>query len=139
VADDLILNPAISADTYAQVLKLDANSSFIPELLSIPQPSEYWSHNRNGLLFDAFRTEGMEVRGEVPDAAEAAERLRRHGVFGSSFTFAQVYGAPAPAEGVRARLRHLRGGKSIRRTGPTHGPRARCRQNRHRARPRLAG
>jgi hypothetical protein len=108
VADDLILNPAISADTYAQVLKLDADSSFIPELLSIPQPSEYWSHNRNGLRFDAFRTEGMEVRGEVPDAAEAAERLRRHGVFGSSFTFAQVYGAPAPAEGVRARLRHLR-------------------------------
>jgi hypothetical protein len=49
----------------------------------------------------------------VPDAAEAAERLRRHGVFGSSFTFAQVYGAPAqvygapaPADGVRARLGH---------------------------------
>lgn len=111
LADDLILNPAISEETYADVLKLDRDSSFIPRLDSMPHTPAFWPHNRSGLLFKPFQTPGIEVRGELPGVAEAAERLGRHGAFNSRFTFEQVYATPQSSgftrDGIRHRVRQL--------------------------------
>jgi hypothetical protein len=106
LADDLILNPAISEDNYADILELDPDASFIPRLHSMPHAPEFWPHNRSGLLFDPFEAQGIEIRGELPGAAEAAERLGRHGVVNSRFSFDQVYAGPRPPGFTRDNIRY---------------------------------
>ena len=91
-ADDLILNPAISSANYQAFFKLDAKSSFIPQLDSLPADSTHWPGYREGILFDPFRKYGVEVRNELPPAQEAARLLQRHGVANGYFTFEHVYG-----------------------------------------------
>jgi hypothetical protein len=92
VADDLALNPAITSANYQAFFKLDATSSFIPQLDSMPADAKHWPNYRNGILFDPFRTRGVEVRNELPAPQEAAQRLQRHGVVNGDFTFYNVYG-----------------------------------------------
>jgi hypothetical protein len=91
-ADDLVLNPAISSANYQAFFKLDAKSSFIPQLDSLPAGSAHWQSYRNGILFDPFKKHGVEVRDDLPPAEEAAGLLRRHGVANGNFTFEHVYG-----------------------------------------------
>ena len=109
-ADDLVLHPGISGANYRNFFRLDAQSSFIPRLESMPVDSRHWPSYRNALLFDPFNTYGVEVRRELPPAEEAARRLQRHGVSGGDFTFEQVYGqlgtSLTPA-GMKADARRL--------------------------------
>jgi hypothetical protein len=92
VADDLALNPAISSANYQTFFKLDAGSSFIPQLESMPADAKHWPNYRKGVLFDPFRSRGVEVRGELPAPQEAARRLQRHGVVNGEFSFYNAYG-----------------------------------------------
>lgn len=107
VADDLALNPAISSASYRDFFALDERSSFIPRLESLPAGPVHWPGYRNGILFDPFRTPGVEVRRELPPPEEAARLLRRHGVSSGDFTFEQVYGSLA-ADGLKAGARRVR-------------------------------
>jgi hypothetical protein len=98
-ADDMVLNPAISAASYRAIFKLDAGASFLPLLESLPASAKYWPNYRNAVLFDPFSKYGVEVRDELPSAPQAARLLARHGVVNGEFSFIQVYG--------RARVRVL--------------------------------
>ncbi len=91
-ADDLVLHPSISGANYRDFFRLDAQSSFIPRLESMPVDSKHWPSYRSAVLFDPFNTYGVEVRHELPSADEAARRLHQHGVSGGDFTFEHLYG-----------------------------------------------
>jgi hypothetical protein len=110
-ADDLALNPAISNASYQAFFKLDAESSFIPRLESLPVGSVHWPSYRNGILFDPFKTQGVEVRDELPSAEQAVRLLQRHEVSNGDFTFEHVYGrlglSFAPS-GMKANARRMR-------------------------------
>ena len=114
-ADDLVLNPAVSAETYAQFFRLDAQTSFLPQLDSLPAARTHWPAYRNAVLFDPFRRYGVEVRDELPRSDEAARRLARHGVANGDFTFGQVYGKTTPRALGRYLLDRLTHRGSLRR------------------------
>src|SRR5882672_3608739 len=115
-ADDLVLSPAISAASYREIFKLDAGASFLPRLESLPAAATHWTNYRNAVLFDPFTKYGVEVRNELPPAAQAARLLARHGVANREFSFAQVYGAPGMRALGRYLVDRLRHKGSLRRT-----------------------
>ena len=73
VADDMIINPEINENNYADFFKLDENSSFIPKFCNLYH-NDHWPHKYNGF---SFRVEqyGIEVTKELPDYQEAEKRL----------------------------------------------------------------
>src|SRR5207249_406592 len=94
-ADDLVLNPAISAASYREIFKLDSDACFLPRLESLPASATHWTNYRNAVLFDPFTKYGVEVKNELPPPPEAARLLARHSVANREFSFAQVYGPPS--------------------------------------------
>ena len=115
-ADDLVLNPAISAASYREIFRLDAGASFLPRLESLPAGPTHWTNYRNAVLFDPFARYGVEVRNELPSAAQAAQLLARHGVTNREFSLAQVYGPPRARALGRYLFDRLRQQGSLRRT-----------------------
>ena len=53
VADDLILNPEINEDNYADFFELKADDSFVQSMHDIPQPfsDERWIHGWRAFTF----------------------------------------------------------------------------------------
>ena len=97
VADDLLLNPKINENNYAEYFGLDNDSSFIPQLNNIPSPHGCWVHNRDALHFNPFNkknfnTKGVEVRNLLPTKEDAAEIMEKFGIKNSSVSLFQVCG-----------------------------------------------
>ena len=79
VADDLILNPVINENNYTQHLKLNANTSFLPEIISLHQRKDFWSH-----IIGAFRWNinfpGVEAKNQLPDYDTALQMFAKFGI-----------------------------------------------------------
>ena len=56
-ADDMILNPAITEDTYTSYFGLEAGNSFIPEIFSLHHLS-----NNDTLLFTPVIAQGNKIK-----------------------------------------------------------------------------
>lgn len=79
VADDLILNPVINENNYTQYLKLNPNTSFLPEIISLHQRKDFWSH-----VIGAFRWNinfpGVEAKNQLPDYDTALQMFAKFGL-----------------------------------------------------------
>ena len=114
VADDLILNPSINEDNYAEYFKLSPTTSFIPEIFQLHHLS-----NNNTLRFEKFnnirgqlnklywwrikdvvnyqhKKEGVETRNEMPGFEEAEAIFKKHGYFVKPLTYLDAYGGLFP-------------------------------------------
>lgn len=104
IADDLILNPIINETTYLSHLGLDANSSFIPHLISLHEMRNYWPRIREAREF-TVRKKGIEIVNELPEYDEALKRFAVHGLEVNPLRHRQVF--PSPGRSARAWLRLL--------------------------------
>lgn len=76
IADDLILNPVINEDNFMDHLKLNENSCFIPELLSLHhEDSECKRLYASGFILKKW---GMEALNEIPSYEDAAVAFSRY-------------------------------------------------------------
>jgi hypothetical protein len=78
VADDMILHPDINEHNYFDYFNLDKEKSFIPEFFSIYQTDKFWPHTKDAIFFQ-INQEGIEVNKELPDVADAENRLLKTG------------------------------------------------------------
>ena len=97
VADDMVLNPVVNESNYTEHFALDSESSFIPGLRNVPQPTGSWIHNREALHFNPFNrrnfnTKGVEVAKFLPPKETAEKIMENFGIKNSPVTFHQVYG-----------------------------------------------
>jgi hypothetical protein len=84
IADDMIINPAINENNYADFFNLDEETCFIPALTDFPR-DEFWGWHRYATYFNPFdkkneRTRGVELGGFLPKATEAMEILKKWGI-----------------------------------------------------------
>jgi hypothetical protein len=91
IADDMVLNPAINETNCTDIFKLDGDSCFLPRLSNVPQYSQYWTHNRNALIFNPFKMHGVEIAGVLPSREDASKKLSYFGVQNTSFLLKSVY------------------------------------------------
>jgi len=84
VADDMIINPSINENNYADYFHLDKEKSFIPDFYSLYRGDRFWPHALNAF---SFRTDkkGTEVRKELPDPEEAEQRYVNNGAINRPF------------------------------------------------------
>ncbi|HEX8507413.1 MAG TPA: hypothetical protein VF630_18770 [Hymenobacter sp.] len=96
VADDMVLNPAITEDTYARFFQLDEGDSFIPEIFSLHNLSNndtlwfrpilskerkvknFWWRIQQAVEYSPQK-EAVESEHEMPAFAEAENKLKQHG------------------------------------------------------------
>jgi hypothetical protein len=78
VADDMILHPDMNENNYFEYFGLDEKKSFISEIFSIYKSDWFWPHAKEAVFFQISQ-EGIEVKGELPDAGEAERRLLKNG------------------------------------------------------------
>lgn len=90
VADDLILNPTINEKNYTQHLKLNAKTSFLPEIIGLHERGEFWTH-----VVRAFRWNinfpGVEAKNELPDYTTALQLFAKFGLVIKPLTYLQLY------------------------------------------------
>lgn len=104
IGDDLILNPELNEHNYAQLMNLDAATSYIPDLkalhehapaLTLPgvdvQGPAFWSHTFQGITFYHNRL-GTQASSELPTPAEALARLAANGVHPRPLSYYNVFG-----------------------------------------------
>ncbi|MBE0667783.1 MAG: hypothetical protein IH593_08935, partial [Bacteroidales bacterium] len=102
IADDLVLNPVINETSYRQKLGLDANSSFIPHLISLHEMRNYWPRIREAYEF-TIKKKGVEIVNELPGFNDALKRFANHGLEIKPLGHSQVFSSPGRS--VRAWLR----------------------------------
>ncbi|RZK36520.1 MAG: hypothetical protein EOO61_10240 [Hymenobacter sp.] len=104
IGDDLILNPAVNERNYAQLLRLDAKSSYLPDLrpLHEPAPSLFlsqdshpaganWAHTFRGITFFENR-KGSQAQAELPTYEEALQQFAAHGVRIRPLAYYNIFG-----------------------------------------------
>ena len=110
VADDLVINPAISENNYKEHFQLGDDTCFIPEIFSlhhftnthtlrfIPLKSAlnteeklYWWRVKDIVKYRHIN-EGVENEKEMPSRKEATERLQKHGYAVKPLSFHDIYG-----------------------------------------------
>lgn len=104
IGDDLILNPIVNELNHAQLLRLDAEASYLPDLrpLHEPAPSLFlsenshpaganWEHTFRGITFSENR-KGSRAQAELPSREEALQRFAAHGVAIRPLAYYNVFG-----------------------------------------------
>jgi hypothetical protein len=93
VADDMVINPKINESNYAEILKLDNSTSFIPGLFSLHESKQYWRR-----IGEAFRwrlnPRGVEASNLIPSYQEAKSLLAQHGYGVGPLKFEQIWKVP---------------------------------------------
>jgi hypothetical protein len=95
VADDMMLNPQITEDSYLDFFEISENQSFIPHLKPLHQLNKFWIGSLSAYFYKA-RQKYIETGKELPSIDEAKEQflkqsieiksLKRKDIFGE-FTF----------------------------------------------------
>jgi hypothetical protein len=89
IGDDLILNPIIDENNYAEIFKLKKDTCFIPDIVLLHKEKGFWHRQ-----IDAFRywihVKGVEAEAIVPSFIEALEIFRKQGLEIQPLSFDQV-------------------------------------------------
>lgn len=81
VADDMILNPAITENSLFEFTGIPQNSCFITNMREIcDSPSSYWRYMYEAYDYNPNR-KGVEITDIVPSKQEAFQKLRERGFF----------------------------------------------------------
>lgn len=79
VADDMILNPNISENTYREIFKTDRHTNFITEILEFTHTNFYLWHGKEALMYSP-EGKGAEISNIIPSAEEGIRLLNEYGV-----------------------------------------------------------
>jgi hypothetical protein len=93
IADDMILNPVVTAENYREQMGLASNSCFIPGLVALHTRQKWWWHTPEAFAWDV-RQPGVEAANQLPDAAVAAEKLRALGIEMQPLRLGQIFRTP---------------------------------------------
>lgn len=99
VADDLILNPVINEHTYAQHLRLTAETSFLPEFVTLHEVNCRWPRTVEAFQY-RIDPLGAQVRNELPSYDDAMAAFKRCGLELQPLRFSQTF---HPQSTVRGR------------------------------------
>lgn len=123
VADDMILNPAINEDNYADFFQLQQDESFIPEIFSLHnftnddtllpldimtakkgKVKKFWWRTRLAYLYNPEK-KGVEIEKELPHYNEAAARLGQHGYEIEPLTYYDIFGGINADTSIRYKVK----------------------------------
>jgi len=90
VADDLILNPIINESNYTQYLKLNANTSFIPEFHTLHDVKGFWARVGEAYQWN-INFSGVEAKNQLPDYTTALQMFAKFGLEINSLQHLQIY------------------------------------------------
>lgn len=89
VADDLLLRPDISEDTYRERLQLDSDACFLPEFIELHTLTHYWPRATEAARWNP-RVLGAQIAELLPAAADVTARFARFGLTSAPLTHFQV-------------------------------------------------
>ena len=93
VADDLLLNPMINETNYVEHLKLNSNTCFIPEFITLHDRSEWWT--RVGEAFRwSIKFPGIEAKNQLPDYKKALQKFKQFDLTIKPLLFNQIWKTP---------------------------------------------
>ena len=102
LADDLLLNPIINENNYADHLKLNSSSCFIPGFITLHN-EDRWSR-----VGDAFHWNlnfsGVEAKNQLPDYETALLKFKDFGLAIKPLRFDQIWKKPASINGIRKKV-----------------------------------
>lgn len=104
VADDLLLRPDISEDTYRERLRLGPEACFLPGFVELHRLTEYWPRATEAARWNP-NVLGAQIVGLLPDASTAAARFARFGLTAEPLTYFQVMNRQ-PATDAERRVRY---------------------------------
>lgn len=90
VADDLILNPIINEKNYTQHLKLNAKTSFLPEMITLHERVEFWPQVSEAFQWN-INFPGVEAKKELPDYDTALQLFAKFGLEIKPLRYLQIY------------------------------------------------
>lgn len=112
VADDLMLNPKINQDNYAEHLNLTEDACFIPGLVSLHEKTTFWSRTAEAYHWSKFQ-EGLEAADQIPSYEEALSKFEKFDLTLKPLRFTQIHRLP---DSFYAWARPLVGKKFFQRT-----------------------
>jgi hypothetical protein len=93
VADDLVLNPVINENNYAEHLKLSLTSCFMPDFITLHEYPRFWPR-----IDEAFRWRivqaGVEAENQLPSYEEAMKKFQEFGLEIKPLRFKQINRVP---------------------------------------------
>jgi len=95
VSDDLVLNPVINETNYAEHLKLNSRTSFIPELRSLHDVDGWWARVSDAFHWKINRISGVEVHNQLPKYDVAIEKFQQYGLRIDPLRFDQIWRKPS--------------------------------------------
>jgi len=90
VADDMILNPVINENNYREVLRLDSNTCFIPELIKLHKLKDWWERGPEAFNWN-INLPRVEAQNQLPDKATALQSFKKFGLEIKPLTFDLIY------------------------------------------------
>lgn len=93
IGDDLILNPIINQNNYKKHLKLNSDTSFIPNLLSLHELNYYWGNIILAYKYKIY-TIGVEAVNQLPNYSKALLKFKKFNLDVENLRFEQLYKKP---------------------------------------------
>jgi hypothetical protein len=90
IADDLILNPVITEKSYKEYFKLDGETSFITELVTLHEREDFWRRHKEAYDYTP-NIIGIEVMNEIPTYEDALIQFNKLNLVIDSLRFDQIY------------------------------------------------
>lgn len=95
-ADDLMLNPCINEDNYAEHFALEPDSCFLPIFQPLHEVTFCWPRVRDAYEW-RLKIDGVEAMDQLPDASSAQARFAHHNLTVAPVRFEQIYKKPKSA------------------------------------------
>lgn len=92
VADDMVLNPVINEINYAEYLKLNKNTCFLPEFIELHK-NGYWQRIKQAYKYN-INEQGVEAAKEIPDYSNALKQFNKFGLEIKPLKFSQIWKIP---------------------------------------------
>lgn len=90
IADDLLLNTRITEKNYAELLKLDHDTCFLPEFITLHERTQWWSRVGEAYQYN-IHCRGVEVEGQLPNYDGALQALKENGLEIKPLKYNQIY------------------------------------------------
>jgi hypothetical protein len=92
VADDLILNPMVTENNYAEIFNLSLKGCFIPRFANFNEAGS-WPRVRDAYFWN-IKSSGVEAVEQLPDYATALQKFKKFGLELRPLQFQQIWTAP---------------------------------------------
>lgn len=89
VADDMVINPAISEHNIIEFLGIGEDDCFIRDLIELQTDHHQWGH-LDSVISYKIKQPGVEVGNSLPTLEDAKNRFQRYGISTGKLTFRAI-------------------------------------------------